>query len=179
MFRLLVVVVISFFMLTFDVLANAKYDRKSNTVTISSIMDMKRATLNLGWIKIYNEKHIVIKATGFNEAEELIGLCKNNPNLGLIVLNRIEQEIAPKVSDTLDFVNDLEKYNEDGFTWGYILKEDDALDFMDRLYEYNKLTLMISTKCPKSKDGKMISGPFILNFSTRGLERAMKRIKDN
>lgn len=165
-------------LLTTNAMAGAEYDRDKNVVSLSTPLLAKN--IDTGFITIYNEKHITIMGSAIDDAsDKLIGMCGKDPSLGLLLLDG-NLKIGTKVPNITDVENwDSEKSPDAvkaGWVLRYVLKGDDALDLMDLLYEYRTVGFAFTgSNCQETKN--IISGKIILNFETRGLERAMKRLK--
>jgi len=157
-------------LLPISALADAKYDREENIVQLRSDGG------DTGWLMIHNKKHIVVGGMAYNSTtQKVTGLCGKNPSLGLLILDGNVQigtgKSPPKVTGVIHF----KPRSSDGYVHRYVLKGDDAEDLMDMLLEYRQVGFAISSKCPEIEN--YAPGEIILNFDTRGLERALERIK--
>jgi hypothetical protein len=158
-------------------LAAPKYDREDNVVNISTNM---LDETDIGTIKVYSDKHIVIY--GFSvKKDKPVQMCSKDPSLGLLFLNdRLQLGTSvPKVTEVLTWDNtskDGREANKAGWARAFVLRGDDALDLLDLMYEYDMVGFAFTnTACSPTKD--VANGKILLNFDTRGLERAMKRLK--
>jgi hypothetical protein len=146
-----------------EVQAEAKYDPKENAVTI-------RSRPSSGYLTIYAGNRIRIGGLGMPvEGGKNVGLCSKNTDLGLVYLNG-RDSLAPKVSKIVP-------YDEPsgGLVRAYELTDDNAADMMDYLLEYDVVGLAVRSDCPESELYR--PGWSTFKFDTRGLERALKRIK--
>lgn len=166
------------FLLTTNAMAGAEYDREKNSVSLTTPLLAKN--IDTGFITIYNEKHITIMGSAIDDASgKLIGMCGKDPSLGLLILDG-NLKIGTKTPNVTEVENwDSEKSPDAvkaGWVRRFVLKGDDALDLMDLLYEYRSVGFAFTgSNCQETKN--TTSGKLILNFETRGLERAMKRLK--
>lgn len=161
-------------LLPVSALADAEYNRKENIVYLRS------EGSDAGWVKIHNEKHIVVGGIGFDSTtQKSIFLCGKDPSLGLLILDGKLQLGSGKLPPNVTGVIQLLPPKVTGYPFGivhsYVLKGDDAQDLMDMLLEYRQVGFAILSECPDTEDST--SGKIILNFDTRGIERALKRIK--
>jgi hypothetical protein len=160
--------------LSFSAVAEVKYDRENNSVVISTAITSEA---DYGIITIYNEKHIELKAFGSRD-DELALLCGKNTSLGAIIFldNKMKTDVfSPDIDDVIPLhANEKhESFRNAGYVSGYVFKGDNALDLIDFLYEYRAVGLAISNgKCQGE-----IEAVLTINFETRGIERAMNRIK--
>ena len=160
-----------------NVFAEVEYDREENVVELSTPI----LANDHGWITIYNEQHIRVRLSGFDEnANKMIGMCGKDLSLGLLFLEgefKLGRKV-PNVTEVEKWPDTEENKNTSKAGWvrSFILKGDDALDLMGLLYEYQAVGFaMLAEGCAETEYVK--PGKITLNFETRGLERAMKRIK--
>jgi hypothetical protein len=148
-----------------------QYDSESNTVRITSEI---LTGSGIGHITIYSERKITLTAGALSDDKKLISLCGIDPSLGILFLDN-QMKIGgrpPSVSGTTDY-NPVSK---GGYVAAFEFEGDDALDLMDLLMEYEFVGFAISgSKC--EEDSELSNAPLPVNFSARGIERAMSRIK--
>lgn len=162
-----------------NVLADASYDSEKNVVELKTPLLQKN--MSNGVITIYNKKHIEIFGSGLDESKtKLVELCGVEPSLGLIFLNgklSLDAKV-PKVTEVNKYPEseDNKEGNAAGWVHHYVLKENDAEDLLDLLYENKVVGFAIQPKgCTETKHHSL--GFVKLEFRTNGLERAMSRIK--
>jgi hypothetical protein len=136
-----------------------------------------------GWIKIYNGKHIEIGGLGMDKAKgKMIGLCGNNPSLGLMFLDsklKLGAKV-PKVTEVIRSTNTSESTKQTiaaGWVHSFLLKGDDAQDLMDLLLDNKAVGFSVRSGPACGETQYSTQGTVTINFETAGLERAMKRIK--
>jgi len=179
MINLKLIIPAIFFLFSTNVMAGIKYNSEKNIVEISTMLFS--GNFDSGTIKIFNEKYIKIFARAIDiSAEKAIQLCGKKPSLGTLILdgNISLEGKAPTVTEVENWPEtEINKVvTKAGWVKYYVFKDDDALDLMDLLYEYQSVGfLMVVKECAETKYNKR--GNLILNFKTRGLERAMKRLK--
>lgn len=168
------IVILASMLSSISAFADVQYDQEKNIVMINT--DIQEG-VDHGWIRIYNQKHIDIGGTAYDSAtQKITGLCGKNPSLGLLILDgklQIGGKQTPKVTGTNPYKGDTVTAAD--FVYSYVLKGDDAMDLIDLLLEYRQVGFAILSECPNIGDWK--SGKIILNFDTRGLDRALNRIK--
>jgi hypothetical protein len=177
MLRTLVILILLY---AFNASADAKYDSEDNIVELNTPLLSKK--IDPGSIKIHSENHIKLFVAAYDDNDKKgIGLCGKDPSLGLLILDG-ELKIGEKVPTVTDVENWPATTDENkleikaGWVVRYIFKGDDARDLMDLLSEYQSVGFAFTGKgCTETKYTK--PGKIILNFKTKGLERAMKRIK--
>lgn len=162
--------------LTFSlsVIADARYNSDQNVVSIS---DTRQSGSDLGFITIYNEKHIMLRIFGLRDGE-LAAMCGKEPSMGAILFLDGTMKFGvktPDVTSTEPFGEEEDDaFNNAGYVYAYVFKGDDAHDIMDLLYEYRQVGFAFSNKNCQGKTEAILT----VNFKTRGLESAMSRLKE-
>jgi hypothetical protein len=157
-------------------LGQAKYDPKDNSVTLNT--PILAEGIDIGFIEIKSKDYITIKAISFDkDSKKMIGMCGINPSLGLLIINeKVKLGTSPPKVTSVEQWESESATTKAGWVRSFILKGDDALDLMDLLLEYRSVGFMLSgTDCAETDN--VTNGRLIVIFETRGLERAMNRIK--
>jgi len=159
-------------LLTFNAFADAKYNSEKNIVVLGSTQMVKADS---GSITIYSEKHVELFAYGMR-GDNLAVLCGQASDLGALIFldNKMQVGVStPGISGANPWVSpEDQRLRDDGYVHSYIFKDDNALDLMDLLYEYSSVGFVLSNDGCKGDTAVLTVG-----FETRGIERAMKRIK--
>lgn len=150
------------------------YDNEKNVVNLQTSMLAKG--VDVGWIEIHSKKHIEIGGSAYDRtSSKSIELCGIEPSLGILILDgklNFEKR-PPKVTDVAKFQNS--SWDGAAYVHRYVLKDADAMDLLDLLLEYKQVGFAISSKCPEFKGVQ--PGQIVLDFDTRGLDRALNRLK--
>ncbi len=159
--------------------ADATYDSENKLVKLGTEL----LSADTGWIKIYNEKHIEIGGIALNKTnKKMIGMCGNKPSLGLLFLNgklKLDGKV-PKVTSVLRSTDKSESGKETiaaGWVHSFVLKGEDAQDLMDLLYENRSVGFAVLSGEGCKETEYYTQGKLVMDFSTQGLDRAMKRLK--
>jgi hypothetical protein len=156
--------------------AQASYDSEKNEVVIKTPLFGGSDT---GFITIKADDHISIFAIGSDpHTKKLMQLCGREPTLGLLLLDGklIIDRRPPKVTETTPFGEKSTESNAAGYVHSYILKGEPAKDLIDLLMTHDQVGFgIVANKCDETS--KLSSRGPTINFITRGLERAMKRLK--
>ena len=160
-------------------LADASYDSERNVVMLKTPM----LSPSIGAITIYSEDHVEIMASGFDTNKGgVVGMCGIAPSLGILMLNgKLGVGTGvPRVSAVRAFGNAGEPTREPldaGWVHMFVLKGDDALDLLDLLHSYDSVGFVFQNDTGCKEDGIFVHGVVAVNFSTRGFERAMRRLR--
>lgn len=164
-------------LLASNTMAGAKYNSEENVVILNT--PPLAENIDTGYIKIFSEKHITILGVASDDASgKMIALCGKEPSIGLLFLDGKLKFGAqtPNVTEVIDWDERSKEEVQAGWVSSYVFKGDDALDLIDLLYEYSAVGFAFGGgECKDTKE--FVSGKIVLTFETRGLERAMRRIK--
>jgi len=160
--------------------AQATYNSEKNIVELRTPILGKS---DIGWIKIHDEKHVEIGGIGRDKAKDkMIGMCGHTPSLGLMFLDsklKLGAKV-PRVTDVLRSTNTSDSTKETiaaGWVHSFVLKGDDAQDLMDLLLDNRSVGFAVQSGDACKETEFYTQGAITINFETKGLERAMKRIK--
>lgn len=155
--------------------AQASYEAEANEVVLRTPLLTKG--IDLGLITIKAEDHITLFATKLGQSEKMTELCGRNPDLGLLFLDgRLSLDRrTPKVTETRPWGEKSPESIAGGYVHSYVLKGEDAKDLLDLLLTYQQVGFSIPSRCAES--AKYAPGQITVNFATRGLDRALRRLK--
>lgn len=158
--------------------ADATYNSEKNIVELMTPL----LSPDTGWIEIYNERHVEIGGLGSDKAKDkMVGMCGINASLGLLFLDgklKLGAKV-PKVTDVLRSTNtsdSTKETNAAGWVHSFVLKGDDAQDLLDLLFDNKFVGFAVLSGKDCQETQYYTQGRIIINFETKGLERAMKRL---